>query len=165
MVHRGNRYAAVIAIPAVLACAPLVWSVTAFDPTRSTLNDPNYMWRPPRITSMRVLEMGTMSAVIILVSAVYVRSLVRRGVVEPLGYLPMLPLCVLAAYAGLTYRAGIEPVIGANIGAALMVMGAVPAVLTLIGLSIYLARRNGRIRRMPALPAFPWPPPSPAHRR
>ena len=50
----------------------------------------------------------------------------------------------VAVYAGMTYAAATAPVIGASIGGALLLLGAIPFVVVVAVLAVVVARRRYR---------------------
>lgn len=128
---------------AIAAMAPLSWWVGGLPPDQVTAaSDPDYMFHPVDLATGVEPAIGVVSLVIV---AAVVRLLIvsaRRGTRFD-RWRVFIPLAAISAYAGLTYRTVTMPVIGANIGGGLMILGAVPFTVALLTLA-FIAERNVR---------------------
>lgn len=125
---------AVLAVGAV-AAAPAAWWLAGLLPDEDLDgSSPDYAITPPAIGSTAELVIGLVAVVLLAGAAVALDRVVRAGVLAR-GWARIAASAALAAgYVGLTYRVGTEPVIGANIGYGLLMLGAIPV---LIGLGVW----------------------------
>ena len=160
----GTGFALVLALPAILAAAPLAWALGTLVPDEKHIFNPDYMWSPPSISDRARGELGVSAALVVLVTVAVLARLVRRRVVAPGGFMPALPLAALSAYVGLTYSVATAPVSGANIGGSLMVMFGIPFALMMTAVAISSGVRHARHQRqvIKARQPWPWPPPNAA---
>jgi len=117
----------------VLAAAPAFWWLGGLLPGEDLDGpSPDFAISPPDIGAGTELALGITATVVCLLGAI---ASTRSWGDEPTSRLwPELSVGagVIAAYLGLTYRVGTEPVIGANIGFGLMVLGLGPVCIGVV---------------------------------
>lgn len=95
----------------------VAWWVGVLDSSGDAIIDPDYMWQPIAMSTLSRAAIG-ISATLVVAAGAAVLWRTRESAA--------VPFAAIAAYAGLTYAVGAEPVIGANIGGGMMLLGAVP---------------------------------------
>jgi hypothetical protein len=119
---------AVVAV-AVVACAPLAWVIASALESDPSAGADRWL-PPPGLSRAGTVSVGLAAAVALVVGLVAAQALARGGDTRTRSL--AAPLALLSGYIGATYAAATAPVIGANIGAGLMVLGllvAVPAAM------------------------------------
>ena len=126
----------------VVAIAPATWRIAELLPTAVQDGpDADYAWGPPHITNGVAIAIGVVGLALATMGGV-VAALAIRGDRIRRGWIGVLaPLVALAAYVGVGYSVLTTPVIGANIGGGLVLLGAIPAAIGLISATIFFARR------------------------
>jgi len=126
----------------VVAIAPATWRIAELLPTAVQDGpDADYAWGPPHITNGWAIAIGVVGLALATMGGV-VAALAIRGDRIRRGWIGVLaPLVALAAYVGVGYSVLTTPVIGANIGGGLVLLGAIPAAIGLISATIFFARR------------------------
>jgi drug/metabolite transporter (DMT)-like permease len=115
----------------------------------STVDHPDYVWVPLSISSGKralitlVATLGVVTCVLVLQTRVRRRQAPRSSVALA------AVTCALGAYAGLLYAVATEPVVGANIGFGLMVIGALPYTCVTLLVGLWIARPAGRSKDRP----------------
>jgi uncharacterized membrane protein YfcA len=124
------------------ATTPLSWWIGGLVPDEVRPQDnPDYMWHPIKLSSGVETAIGLGSMVIVGVAILRFYRAIRRHTLRREWFGVIAPLAAIAAYAGFAYRAATMPVIGANIGGGLMILGAGPFVVTMVAVSAIFARR------------------------
>ncbi len=100
----------------------------------SETNDPrpDHVVRPPEIPAALELTVGALSVVLVIASTAVLVWSWRRERPEPGLLSVLLPLVAVGAILGLAWRVITAAVIGANIGAGLVMLFGPPVVLVLI---------------------------------
>lgn len=129
----------------VVAAAPAVWWVTGLLPSEDLDGGvPDYAITPPDIGSTAELAIGLIAAAIVAGAAIALDRGTRSGMLAR-GWAQIAAAAALAmGYVGLTYRVGTEPVIGANIGFGMLMLGAIPV---LGGLGVWAIQGVRSLRR------------------
>lgn len=133
-----------------LACGPAVWGLLGWAmPDRGSAYD-DYLWHPMHLSSSVEPVVGVVSAAVVALAAVAVVQAVKTNLTGPLGVRAAVAVALFCAYAGLMYRVATEPVIGANIGGGMLLLGlpVVAIVLTTwVGTFWWADRRRARSHR------------------
>ncbi len=119
----------------VVAAAPAVWWLAGLLPEEDLDGaSPDYAITPPAVGSTAELVIGLVAVVVLAAGAVALDRGTRGGLLAR-GWAQIAAAAALAAgYVGLTYRVGAEPVIGANIGYGMLMLGAIPV---FVGLGVW----------------------------
>lgn len=104
--------------------------------------DPDYMVEPVEVDTSVETVIGVVSLVLVAVGATVLVVGVRRGTLDRRWLGVLAALAAVAAYAGVTYAVVTSPVVGANIGGGLLVLAAVPFVVTMLVVAAVAARRR-----------------------
>ncbi len=110
--------------------------------TRETFNDPDYMWHPLSLSDSSRLVLGLIVTVVTVVYGYLLLRWIQHGTLSRRWSAVLIPAAAVAAYGGLMYEVTTAPVIGANIGGGLMVLGAGPFVVIMAIVSIVGVRRS-----------------------
>jgi hypothetical protein len=133
--------AAVVAL-GIVAVGPLTWWLAqALPDTVAADQYADYMWDPPQLSWAQILGIGLISAVGVLAAGFAMADGIRSRTLRREWLWIVLPLAGLAGYVGLTYAIATEPVIGANIGGGLLVLGGVAVVPAMVGASLWFVRQ------------------------
>ncbi|HEV2069935.1 MAG TPA: hypothetical protein VGR26_09090 [Acidimicrobiales bacterium] len=128
----------VLALPFAVAWAIGETTITNVDPKYV-----DYVVRPPNIPEAVEQVTGALSAVLVVAATAALAWSWKRDPPDP-GFLSvLLPLVVVGAILGLGWRVMTAAVIGANIGASLLVLFGSPVILALLilaGVSAWLRR-------------------------
>lgn len=141
VMNRTALRAPVVAL-GIAAVGPLTWWLAQALPDEVPA-DPyaDYMWDPPELSGAQLLGIGLMSVVAVLSAGFVMANGMRSRTLRREWLWIVLPLAGLAGYAGLTYAVATEPVIGANIGAGLLILGSVVVVPATVGASLWFVRQ------------------------
>ena len=122
------------------ATGPFTWWVLGMVGTFEVTADPDYMVQPIDMSSGTELLIGLVAMVLASGGALLIAWSIwsHRWSMRWAGVLG--PVFAAFGYAGATYRVITAPVIGANIGGVLMILGAGPVALVLLGLLVAFAR-------------------------
>lgn len=122
-------------VAGVLAAAPAVWWLAGLLPDEDLDGaPPDHAITPPEIGATAELVIGLVAVVVLAAGAVALDRGTRGGLLSR-GWARVAAAAALAAgYVGFTYRVGTEPVIGANIGYGMLMLGAIPL---LVGLGFW----------------------------
>ncbi len=144
-----SRVAAIVTVvvAAVAAFPATWWTLGRVDHSGDWIVDPDYAIRPPIIDRTLAHAIGAGSAVLVCVGV---------GVLVSMVVMRRWPPCALAAaaiaiapagYGGMAGHMLTAPVIGANIGAGLVALGAGPLGLVLLVATVFTRRACRRSRR------------------
>lgn len=124
--------AAVLAV----AAAALAWSVGVL--TAGDTSDPDYFWRPiEALVDLKYLVLFTA----LVIGGLCLAALAKlRGRGAPVDPLVVLPVVLIGAVAGGSYSVLTAPVIGANIGAGLVVFAGPIVILVLAAWAVRSTR-------------------------
>ena len=147
---------AVVVATGAMAAGPAVWWIgDRLNTIGEQTSDPDYLIEPLQIYSMTTDIVGVSSIILALLGAVTLYAMVRAGR-WPLAAAGLATTAAAAtSYAGVTYSVATAPVIGANIGAGLLIIAAAPVggcLLVGAGFSIVRIHR-GRHRTAAGSPA------------
>jgi hypothetical protein len=109
----------------VVACAPAAWWSSGAFPEEVDPEGADYLMRPPTIGLLWRIVLGIVAWALALSAAVSLRRLVAGGL-DRRWQQVVAAAALSAAYVGVAYRVASSPVIGANIGGAMLILGAVP---------------------------------------
>lgn len=124
----ARNVAAVVLVLAVpVAVASLVGDLSETNDPR-----PDYVIRPPEIPIALGLTLAALSVLLVIVSTAVIVSSWRWERPQPGWLSVLLPVLAVGAIVGLAWRVLTAAVIGANIGAGLMVLLGTPVVVALI---------------------------------
>jgi hypothetical protein len=131
----------------VLATPAVTWWVLG--DLSEDVPDPDYMYRPPRLTDGQELAIGIAGTAVALASLVVVIGALRRRVVTPGEVMSAVPLVLAAAFCGFAWRVVTAGVIGANIGGGMVLLVGPFVLLGLAGWSFFWWRsaRRGSLER------------------
>jgi len=135
-----------VAAIAVVSSAPAVWWLGSGNAGVAAEADPDYLWQPLRMSTAVQSAIGIASIVLVLSALVVMAARMRAAELDRRWWGVVLPWVALSAYVGLTYRVATTPVIGANIGAGLMILGAIPLGCAALVLCTHFARATRPIR-------------------
>lgn len=108
---------AVVVVWLFAVAVAVAWWVGVLDSSGGHIIDPDYMWQPIALDPPSRAVIGLSATVTAAAGAVLLWRCRE---------LAALPFAGIAVYVGLTYAVGAEPVIGANIGGGMMLLGAPP---------------------------------------
>lgn len=153
------RRAQVVPGVALVVAAPVVawWGVGDL----SEDVDPNhadYAMRPPPLSGSAELCLGAAASVVALVALAALAVATRRGLVARRWWGFVLPLVAIGVFAGIGYRVMTAAVIGANIGAGLVIVFSPFVVIPALALSATSWRA---LPRQPGQDPRPFDPPGP----
>jgi len=139
--NRRALLAPVVAL-GIAAVGPLTWWLVQALPDEVPANQyADYLWVAPELSGTQVLGVGLMSIVAVLSAGFVMADGIRSRTLRHEWLWIVLPLVGLAGYAGLTYAVATAPVIGANIGAGLLILGSVVVVPAMVGASLWFVRQ------------------------
>lgn len=130
------RRAHVLAGVALVVAAPVVawWGVGDLsedvDPKYA-----DYAMRPPHLSGSAELGLGAGALVLALAAVAVLVVATRRGLVAGQWWGFVLPLVAIGAFAGIGYRVVTAAVVGANIGAGLVILFAPFLIVPALGFS------------------------------
>ncbi len=127
----GAADAALVGIGA-LAAAPAMWWVSGAIPSGVAPDGADYLWQPVRLSTGTVTTIGITATAVVVMAAVRLLRLVRAGRVGRHWLHVVGAAVVFAGYLGLTYRVATTPVIGANIGAGVLILGVVAVAIGVV---------------------------------
>jgi hypothetical protein len=116
----------------VLATPAVTWWILG--DLSEDVPDPDYMYRPPRLSDGQEMAIGIAATAVALVSIGVVIAALRRRAVTSGEVLSAAPLLLAAAFCGFAWRVMTAGVIGANIGGGMVLLFG-PFVL--IGLAVW----------------------------
>ena len=131
-----------------VAAAPAAWWVTGLIPESVDPQGADYYLEPLSLAPGVEVAIGVVATLVTLagMAALWQRVSTRQWSARWVGVLG--PTFAIAAYVGAGYRVFTAPTIGANIGAGLVVFGAVPLLLAAVVCVVLSARRpSGQIGR------------------
>lgn len=133
---------AIIASGAI-ALAPAVWWVAGAVPSGVDPDRADYLMQPPQLGTVAVAAIGIGATALVLVATPMLWRAVHTGRARRHWLQIVGAVALFAGYLGLTYRFVTTPVIGANIGGGLMILGILPIA---VGLAtwIFIAFRDMR---------------------
>jgi hypothetical protein len=131
----------VIAAMAVVVLASPVLAWFAVGDTSEAVPNPDYMFRPPSLSTTQELALGATAFALGAAAAVVVVSALRSGVVALGELAPAVPLLLAGAFLGLAARIVTAGVSGANIGGGLVILFGPFVLLALVVWSVILWRR------------------------
>ena len=119
-----------------VAAAALAWCVGVL--AANDISDPDYFWRPiEALVDLKYLVLFTA----LVIGGLCLAALAKlRGRGAPVDPLVVLPVVLIGAVAGGSYSVLTAPVIGANIGAGLVVFAAPIAILVLAAWAVRSTR-------------------------
>jgi hypothetical protein len=126
---------AVVLAAAATATFPATWWLLGrLDNSGAWIIDPDYAVQPPQFERglTHLVGAGSVAVVMLVITAAVVMTMQGRWRLCVAGVL--LPWLAGFAYAGMAGHVMTTPVIGANIGAGLVLMGAVPVGIGLVSL-------------------------------
>jgi hypothetical protein len=109
--------------------------------TGGTIADPDYLFRPLSISDGTRLVLGLAATVVAVGCGWLLHRSFKNGALPRAWRAVLIPAGAVAAYGGLTYDAATAPVIGANIGGGLMLLGVVPFVVAMVIVANAMVRR------------------------
>jgi len=107
-----------------------------------SIADPDYLWRPLSISDGTRLGLGLAATMVMLGHGWLLFRSNMNGNMTRLRRAVLIPAAAVAAYGGLTYSAAPAPTIGANIGGALMLLGAAPFFAAMVIVAGVMIRRG-----------------------
>lgn len=126
----------------IAAVGPLTWWLVQALPDEVPADQyADYLWVAPELSRTHVLGIGLISVVAVLSAGFLLAYGVRLRTLRREWLWIVLPLAFLTGYAGLTYAVATAPVIGANIGAGLLILGGVVVVPATVGASLWFLRQ------------------------
>lgn len=132
----------VAAVALVLSLPLAAWWVIGDQSTPAALAaTPNFFIRPPTIDAAAERTAGIVAAVVAVTAAVILVRATATGRLDPHWWSVLAPLMLVAVGCGYAARILTAGVIGANIGAGLILMVGGPAVLILLAVAALAARR------------------------
>lgn len=143
---RGRRVLWWAAVVSGIACAaPATWWLGGGNRGAA---DPgwDYFWQPPAIAPAAGHALGVFALVSVMAAAILVGAGIRRATVRRTLVPVLIPLASIAAYVGFSYSVATAPVIGANIGAGMLFMFAIPVLLGMIAWATIAGGRHRRAR-------------------
>ena len=128
---------------------PAAWLSGLPEPDRSPAGA-DYMWQPPDISDGARLALGLAATVLTAGAIVLIWRWFKAGRITRTVMTVLTAIGAIAAYGGVMYGAATAPVIGANIGGALMLLAAGPFVAVTIvvaGVAVVQQRRRTALDR------------------
>ena len=110
-----------VAVIAVLLSPITTWWLVG-DVSETDIVDPDYLVRPPQLSSSEELALGAGATALLVAAAFVVALAARKRVVTWLDLRLLVPSACLGVYLGFTLRVVTAGVIGANIGGGLLVL-------------------------------------------
>ncbi|WP_405425885.1 hypothetical protein [Micromonospora sp. NBC_00617] len=142
---------AVVAAALVIAVPVATWWLVGDQSTVPVSVNPDYTFKPFDVTPRTQRTAGVASAVLTIVALLMLARATRRKHLDPQWWRVLIPLLVAGLIVGYGWRVMTAGVIGANIGAGLVVLFAGPVVAALLiwslAYSIYVLhhRRAARL--------------------
>ncbi len=132
-----------IAATVLVLAVPFAVAFLIGDLSTTDVADPDYVIRPPDVPDVVGQALGMASLVLVVASTGMLVQAWRRGPPQP-GFLSVLvPLLLLGVIGGAVWRVFTAAVIGANIGAGILMLFGWPIVLALVaftGISAWVRR-------------------------
>ena len=134
----------------VLVAALLVWLcavgvatawIGGLGSAEKSIVDPDYMWQPLAISGGTWRVLGLVATIAAAALTLLGFRWFKSGRLSRVWLAVMLPAGGLAAYAGFCYGVATAPVIGANIGGGLVVLGAIPFAIVMVVTSIWMTKQ------------------------
>ncbi len=117
------------------------WVLGRLDGSGAGIVDPDYAVQPPEIDATLAHLIGAGSTTIAVVTLAALLASVLRRRWRPCVAGIFLPMAAGFGYAGMAAHVATAPVVGANIGAGLMLLGAVPLGIVLVVVAGISTRR------------------------
>lgn len=154
----GSRSAALAAAAGLVALPVAAWWVSGDMSYTPTIADtlagpPDYMVRPLPLSASTERAAGATAVVVVLASALLLVVHARQGPWDRRWFGPLAAAATVGVIVGFGWRVMTAGVIGANIGAGLMIVFAGPMVLVLLG---WAAVRAAKVRRTLPGPSITW---------
>lgn len=127
-----------LAVGSAMALPACWWVLGRLDDSGAGIVDPDYAVQPPEIDAMLAHLIGAGSTTIAVVTLAAMVASVLRGRWRPCIAGVFLPMATGFGYAGMAAHVATAPVVGANIGAGLMLLGVAPlgiVLLVVVGIS------------------------------
>ena len=109
-----------------------------------TLVDPDYMWQPLEIADSAKVALGLATTAVAIAICVLLYRLLELGRLSRNWLVVFGAGGAIAAYCGLVYGVATSPVIGANIGAGIMLLFAGPFAVVIVIVALVIARTGRR---------------------
>lgn len=137
--HNHVTFALIFLAAAVFVLAVPVATWWLVGDLSTTTDDPDYAVRPPSISSAQERVLGLGSLAMVASATVVLAAGTALGRLDPRWWAVLTPLAVTGVIVGWGYRVVTAGVIGANIGAGLVVMFGGPFVSGLLLIAAVLA--------------------------
>jgi hypothetical protein len=128
-----------VATTMLVLAVPFAVAFLIGDLSTTSVDDPDYFIRPPDIPDVAALVLGMASLVLVVTSTAVLVWAWRREPPQPGLVSVLVPLLILGVIAGAVWRVFTAEVIGANIGAGVLVLFGWPIVLALVAFAGIMA--------------------------
>ncbi|NND02278.1 MAG: hypothetical protein HKN91_05775 [Acidimicrobiia bacterium] len=151
--RRPRPIAVGIVVAGAVAALPATWWVLGrLDKSGAWITDPDYAVNPPQIDRTLAHAIGAGSLVAFLIGTAVLVGTIRSGRWRRCVAGVFAPAVAGFAYVGMAAHVMTAPVIGANIGAGLIVMAGLPVCVLLLGVGTAAGRACRRLSDPPPPP-------------